>query len=156
MKCNNCGKNEVSCYYSSNINGNVTEKHLCAQCAHELGLDGAGFTDSIFSAMDDMFAGIMPGFGLMPRRRARYTPFTLLPVEIHLHAPSPSADTEKSQQQVQEDKELSMRRRLNELRYSMREAAMQEDFEKAAQLRDEIKAIEAAGGDTDGGVQPQA
>ena len=33
MKCENCGKNEVAFVYQSNVNGHVTEKHLCAGCA---------------------------------------------------------------------------------------------------------------------------
>ena len=37
MKCEHCGKNEVSFLYQSNINGHVEEKHLCAQCAEKLG-----------------------------------------------------------------------------------------------------------------------
>ena len=37
MKCENCGKNEVTFVYQSNVNGQVEEKHLCAQCAEKLG-----------------------------------------------------------------------------------------------------------------------
>ena len=37
MKCENCGKNEVSFVYRSNINGKREEKHLCADCARKLG-----------------------------------------------------------------------------------------------------------------------
>ena len=32
MKCEHCGKNEATFYYKSNINGNVTEHHLCGDC----------------------------------------------------------------------------------------------------------------------------
>ena len=37
MKCENCGKNEVTFVYQSNINGHVEEKHLCSECAEKLG-----------------------------------------------------------------------------------------------------------------------
>ena len=37
MKCENCGKNEVTFVYQSNINGKVSEKHLCSECAEKLG-----------------------------------------------------------------------------------------------------------------------
>ena len=37
MKCENCGKNEVTFVYQSNINGKITEKHLCSECAEKLG-----------------------------------------------------------------------------------------------------------------------
>ena len=41
MRCDRCGKNEATFYYKSNINGKVTQVHLCPQCAEEL-----GYTDS--------------------------------------------------------------------------------------------------------------
>ena len=37
MKCENCGNNEVTFVYRSNLNGKITEKHLCADCAAEQG-----------------------------------------------------------------------------------------------------------------------
>ena len=37
MKCENCGKNEVTFVYRSNVNGHVEEKHLCSDCAEKLG-----------------------------------------------------------------------------------------------------------------------
>ena len=37
MKCEHCGKNEVTFVYQSNINGKVSEKHLCGECAEQLG-----------------------------------------------------------------------------------------------------------------------
>ncbi len=36
MKCTNCGKNNASFHYRSIINGNVTEYHLCPECAARL------------------------------------------------------------------------------------------------------------------------
>ena len=37
MKCEHCGKNEVTFMYRSSVNGNVTERHLCGECAEKLG-----------------------------------------------------------------------------------------------------------------------
>ena len=37
MKCERCGRNEATFYYQSNINGRVTQVHLCPDCAAELG-----------------------------------------------------------------------------------------------------------------------
>ena len=45
MKCTNCGKNEANYHYTSNINGNVTERHLCAECAAGLGREYDLFDD---------------------------------------------------------------------------------------------------------------
>ena len=36
-KCDNCGREEVNFHDTSNINGKVTEKHLCSECAAKLG-----------------------------------------------------------------------------------------------------------------------
>ena len=36
MRCDRCGRNEATFYYKSNINGKVTQIHLCPQCAEEL------------------------------------------------------------------------------------------------------------------------
>ena len=74
MKCENCGKNEVTFVYRSNVNGHVEEKHLCSDCAEKLGytqrinagsrmmqnffgnsLFGNGFFDDFFSPMPSLF-----------------------------------------------------------------------------------------------------
>ena len=62
MKCENCGKNEVTFIYQSNINGKVTEKHLCSECAEKL-----GYTQQIAahsrSMMQNFFGGSLLGNG---------------------------------------------------------------------------------------------
>ena len=62
MKCENCGKNEVTFIYQSNINGKVTEKHLCSECAEKL-----GYTQKIAarnrSMMQSFFGGSLLGNG---------------------------------------------------------------------------------------------
>lgn len=35
MKCENCGKNEVTFVYQSNINGKVEERHLCGHLRYD-------------------------------------------------------------------------------------------------------------------------
>ena len=77
MKCENCGKNEVTFVYQSNVNGQVEEKHLCSDCAEKLGytqrMDArsqrmmqnffgnssseAGFFDDFFSPCPACWAG---------------------------------------------------------------------------------------------------
>ncbi|MDR1734031.1 MAG: UvrB/UvrC motif-containing protein [Oscillospiraceae bacterium] len=39
MLCEQCGKREATTFLSQRINDDVTEKHLCAQCAAEAGLN---------------------------------------------------------------------------------------------------------------------
>ena len=63
MKCQNCGKNEVNLHYTSNINGAVTETHLCAECAQNSGYDLSNMfsTSNIF---DEIFPSFAQPFGL--------------------------------------------------------------------------------------------
>ena len=58
MKCENCGKNEVTFVYQSNVNGQVTEKRLCAECAEKL-----GYTQRLAAQGQRMMRGLF-GSGL--------------------------------------------------------------------------------------------
>ena len=60
MKCERCGQREATFYYQSNINGKVTQVHLCPDCAAEL-----GYT----SRLEQSFR---------PFRRSFFDPFSLL------------------------------------------------------------------------------
>ncbi len=154
MKCENCGKNEVTFVYQSNINGRVEEKHLCAECAEKLGytqrvaaqsqrmmqgLFGGGLLDSFFTPMpsllgrrgwlledpfDDFFAD-MPALGPAQTRQE-------------------TAKEEKRENLVDEAEQsrFARMRQLNALRLEMKRAVRREEFEKAAQLRDQIHALE--------------
>ena len=153
MKCENCGKNEVTFVYQSNVNGHVTEKHLCADCAAKLGytqklaaqsqrmmrgLFGGGLFDDFFTPVpsllsrmnrmledpfDDFFAD-MPALGapVEQRQEAQKSPDTLL--------------------EGAEQNQLAKTRQLNALRMEMQKAVGEENFERAAELRDQIHALE--------------
>jgi len=158
MKCEHCGKNEVTFVYQSNINGEVTEKHLCSECAKELGYAkkfadqrdrmmqgffGRSLLDGFFTPVpsllgrmnrmledpfDDFFAD-MPALGIAPRKEAQ----------------------EPAKQEELVDDESRSRfaraRELNALRLEMKQAAQKEEFERAAQLRDRIRELEAGQND---------
>lgn len=47
MKCSRCGKNNANISYEQNINGEITNLHLCENCAKDLG---------IFNSFDDIFS----------------------------------------------------------------------------------------------------
>ncbi len=66
MKCEKCGKNEANYHFTSNINGVVTESHLCSRCAEKAGLDRA-----LFPKAEDMFEDMFSGFfgGMFSPRR---------------------------------------------------------------------------------------
>ena len=153
MKCENCGKNEVTFVYQSNVNGNVTEKHLCSECAEKLGytqrlaaqsqrmmrgLFGGGLFDDFFTPLpsllsrsmrlpedpfDDFFAD-MPALGA--------------PEEAKQEAPKAQEALLKQEEQ----NEISRTRQLNALRMEMQKAVQEENFERAAELRDQIHSLE--------------
>ena len=155
MKCENCGKNEVTFIYQSNINGKVTEKHLCSQCAEELGYARqltARFRDRMNrdffgrNLFDDFFAPAPSLLGRMDWMLEN--PFD------DFFAEMPVLGVGKAQQPVQkeeplvEEKEQSgfaRERQLNALRMEKERAIGQEDYETAARLRDEIRKLEAEG-----------
>ena len=154
MKCENCGKNEVTFVYQSNINGHVEEKHLCSECAEKLGytqrinahsqrmmqnffgrgsLFGSSFFNDFFSPslmgrmledpFDDFFAD-MPALSAAPARQQ---------------------ETKKEEDLVEKEEQsrFSYLRQLNALKVEMKKAVRQENFERAAELRDQIHKLEA-------------
>ncbi len=53
MKCEKCGKNEVTTYYKESINGKTRALHLCADCAREMNIGGA--FEHAFAGFDSFF-----------------------------------------------------------------------------------------------------
>lgn len=153
MKCEHCGKNEVTFVYQSNVNGQVTEKRLCSECAEKL-----GYTQRLAAHSQRMMRGLLGG-GLF---EDFFTPFPSLldrgmrmlenpfddfftdmpalgaPAEEKEASPKPQ-DTLLEQG---EQDQISKTRRLNALRLEMQTAVSQENFERAAELRDQIHSLE--------------
>ena len=82
MKCQNCGKNEATFYYKSNINGRVMESHLCPECARQLGLvqdmrrpmmSSFWDDDDFFTRPFRMLEPLLGGFGSRLLRSLRTT-----------------------------------------------------------------------------------
>ena len=129
MKCENCGKNEVSFVYRSSINGRTEEHHLCQACAEKL-----GYTQKLFNrrpSMRDSFFGNDDFFDAMPAIGA---------------APVQEVKEEKKDDLMshEEQSRFSYLRQLNALKLEQKKAIHEENFERAAQLRDEIHKLEEA------------
>jgi len=152
MKCENCGKNEVTFVYQSNVNGRVTEKHLCADCAEKLGYtqrlaaQSQRMMQNFFGGglFDDFFTPFPSLLGRM--NRMLEDPFddffTDMPA---LGAPAEQAQAQKPQDTLLEKEEqdqVSRQRQLNALRLEMQKAVSEENFERAAELRDQIHSLE--------------
>lgn len=143
MKCQNCGKNEANFFQRTNINGNVTETHLCAECAEKLGYFNSGafsansLLDSLFEESSAFTGGFFrPFFTARPR-------FGGLGAAPASALPDGAVDTKPAEARGgAADSELSRLRYINILREQMRAAAATEDFERAMELREEIKKLE--------------
>lgn len=162
MKCENCGKNEVSFVYRSNINGKVEEKHLCQECAQKL-----GYTQKIqdsYSGFQNLFRNSFANFfAPMPALAGRnggsffgdnffggsllgdslFDDFFSMPA-LGCGTAEAAAPAQQKENLVsdEEQKKISHERELNALRAEMKQAVESENFERAAQLRDEIHAKE--------------
>jgi len=188
MKCENCGKNEVTFVYRSNVNGHVEEKHLCSDCAEKLGytqrlgaqsqrmmqsffgnsLFGNDFFDDFFSPMpsllgrrmkmledpfDDFFAE-MPALSASPvqqQEAKQEKKDELVGQEDHIpdERKAAAAYAKKLREEVFPDLRVcllhgKMKAKEKALKLEMKKAVHQENFERAAELRDQIRSLEAA------------
>lgn len=149
MKCENCGKDEVNFHFTSNINGNITEKHLCTDCASALGYTEKNVPQPEMS-FEDAFTEL---FGGKPNRRMFGGFGMMIPTFIIPTIGLVVSDDKNTQSEPQPspaptevtgviDEEMKLRRELNVLREQMRSAAEEENYEKAAVLRDSIRRLE--------------
>jgi protein arginine kinase activator len=162
MKCENCGKNEVTFVYQSNLNGKITEKHLCSDCAEKLGYTqklmansqrmmqnffGGGFFDDFFMPTSRLLGGMDRFFG----EDLFDDFFSEMPALGAAPAEQEEQKTEQKDNLVnqEEQSKFARMREMNALRMELRKAVHKEDFERAAQLRDQIHAMEKGQNQTD-------
>ncbi len=166
MLCQNCGKNEATTHIKQIINGDMAESHLCSECASHLGY-GDVFSD--FSlGLSQFFGGflgdVMPALGQSNAVKrcekcgasfediARegkvgcadcYRTFydRLLPSIQRIHGKikhngkTSTATPEKEKVETVEEK-------IEKLQKQMNECVAKQEFEEAAKIRDEIKALQ--------------
>jgi protein arginine kinase activator len=151
MNCENCGKDEVNFHFTSNINGSILEKNLCADCAEKL-----GYTDKAMTRPEMSFEEIFTElFGGRPNRRMLNGYGMVFPTFVipTIGVIVPDQNGASQEQAVQPavvpadikpeiDEEMKRRREINILREQMRSAAEEENFERAATLRDSIRRLE--------------
>ena len=161
MKCENCGKNDVTFVYRSNVNGHVEEKHLCSDCAEKLGYTrriNAGsqrmmqnfFGDGFFGNgfFDDFFTPMPSLFNRM--NRMLEDPFDDFFTEMPALSAAPAQQSERQEERKEDlvgkddQSRFSYLRQMNALKMELKKAVHQENFERAAELRDQIRSLEAA------------
>ena len=139
MKCQHCEKNEATFYMKRTVNGRTVQVHLCHHCAQELG-----------------YAAVIPAVG----RSFFHDPFALLHNGLFdglasgllTEFPAPGNTLEQAREAAQkreEDNLLSaeesracdLQRRRNALQYQLQSAVAAENYEEAARLRDELRAL---------------
>lgn len=143
MKCQHCGMNDATFYYRSNVNGRITEQHLCADCAEKLGfresLRPAGFFgDDFFTRPFRLFEPLFGGLG------GRLLTEFPAPVDVTEEARTAAAEQEQPGPGLvdgAEQERLQKERQRNALQAQMRTAIETENYEEAARLRDELKKL---------------
>ena len=155
MKCQKCGADNANTHVKTIVNGEFKEFDLCADCAHKM-----GYTN-VFSDFENEFSGFLGSFfgNVLPARTQAtrcefcgspssecYELFAdrLYPSIRRIHGNtthcgknSPSAKAEKAKPEpTKEDK-------ISQLKTELDKAVEQQNFERAAELRDQIKGMEA-------------
>ncbi|TCK92460.1 protein arginine kinase activator [Natranaerovirga hydrolytica] len=163
MLCNRCGQNQASVYLTKIINGKKTEVHLCEQCASE--------SENVYMnqelSFQNLFSGLLDiaknpqtleksNYNIQcPECKLTYDRFKktgkfgcsncyktfdayLPPILKRIHGNY--VHTGKIPNNAED--ELIKKRKVEDLRKSLKEAILKEEFEQAAELRDEIKSLE--------------
>ena len=165
MLCQNCGKNEATTHIKQIINGDMAESHLCGDCASHLGygdvFSGFGFNLSeVFGGLlGDMRPAVSGGKTLRCSKCGAsfddiaregkvgcaecYRTFydRLLPSIQRIHGKIKHSGKASSGAPVAEKVE-TLKEKIEKLRHQMNEAVAKQEFEQAAKIRDEIKALE--------------
>lgn len=173
MLCQKCKKNNATIHYRENINGKVTEYSLCADCAAELERDGVikfenPFSDFMRDGIFD-FSSMLPSFftslnHALGSGESKHCPvcgstFSDIARTGHIGCPQcyeTFADelaatvnqlhgTSKPQGRIPKrfGEKQNREAEINSLKEEQKKAIEAQEFEKAAELRDKIKALEA-------------
>ena len=169
MLCQHCKKNEATTVVKTMINGEYAEYRLCHECAHELGYDSMfpDFSADFGGLLSSFFSNALPaisgaahcntcGSTLNDIKRTGkvgcadcYDTFfsELMPTIRNIHGNTEHKGKRPNviEYTVNDDnnnKAESAEDKLSALRAELKKAIEDENFERAAQLRDEIKELE--------------
>ena len=169
MLCQHCKKNEATTHVKTMINGEYAEYMLCPECAHELGYDTMfpDFTADFGGLLSSFFSNALParsgaarcktcGSSLNDIKHSGkvgcadcYETFfsELMPTIRNIHGNTEHKGKRPGaiEYTVNEDesaKGSKSESKTEALRAELKKAIADENFERAAQLRDEIKGLE--------------
>ena len=166
MKCEKCNKNEATFHSMTNINGKVTEKHLCSDCAKEekefnnFNDEFLGFNKKSNSFFDDMMSDFKN------RKWKWETKYNLsyftnpmidnfLDYDDFFESPlfleDKKQESKKTEEQSNKVSKTDLSKKLSEkekkqleiakLDLSLKKAVVEERYEDAIKLRDKIKEL---------------
>lgn len=168
MLCNKCQERPASVHFTKIVGGEKSEFHLCEQCAKEQGELGNLFTKSV-PAFDfnQLLSGLLhmessPGFTAPPSTSLRcdncgmtYAQFTKIgrfgcPHCYESFAPRlepllrriQNGTSHTGKVPVRAGETVKVKKGLERLRKELQQAVALEQFERAAQIRDQIRDIE--------------
>lgn len=165
MLCQNCGKNEATTHIKQIINGDMAESHLCSECAAHLGYDdvfsdfGLGLSKFFGGFLGDMMPSLSQGNSVKRCEKcgasfediARegkvgcaecYSTFydRLLPSIQRIHGKIKHSGKISAAAPEREAVETT-EEKIEKLQNQMNECVAKQEFEQAAKIRDEIKAL---------------
>lgn len=164
MVCENCGSTEAVVHLTQIVNNQMSTHHLCERCAAEKGLDNA--PDSANLPLIDMIAQMTEDVPPDPRTVGSACSFCGLTFDdfrqtgrlgcphcyetFSAHLPRLLRRIHGGAKHVgkvylpPDPTASEMEKRLDGLRRKLERAVQSEDFERAAELRDQIRALEPA------------
>ncbi len=164
MLCQKCQKNIANVNVVRNINGQITELHLCSECAA-----GENIAFPSFSG-NELFSAFFKDFTPQPESDEPRCPtcsmtyrklkeqgkfgcndcFTAFEKYLDSMLKSVQGNNRHTGKLPRKTEgPLKRQRELEELKYQLRKAIEEEHFEYAAQLRDQIKEMEKGDGQHD-------
>lgn len=171
MKCQRCGKNNADTHIKRVINGKFEEYHLCSDCAKEMGYSNVfegfshSFADDFNSLFGSFFENALPARTQATRCEtcgSSYNDITrtgmmgcadcykvfsdqIMPTVRRIHGNtthcgknSPKSKSENAQPKAEEKPQSE----LDNLKSELNKAIDNQEFERAAELRDKIKEME--------------
>ncbi len=167
MKCQKCGANNANTHVKTVINGEIKEYDLCSECAKKM-----GYTN-IFGNFEDEFSGLLGSFfgnSLPARTQATRCDFCgssysdiaksghvgcakcyeifgdqLLPSirRIHGNTTHCGKNSRFGSKKAEKSAEMTKKDKIKALKKELDKAISVQNFEHAAELRDQIKEMEA-------------
>ena len=158
MMCDNCGKNPATTHLKTVVNGVVHENHLCSYCAANQGYGNIGKL-SLTNMLASMFGeSISSGKPISKRCECCGASFSdiaqsgrvgcsecyntfrqeLMPSLNRLHGKAVHIGNVPYEQKPEE----TVQDKIKKLKAQLSDAIKAEEFENAAKLRDEIRALE--------------